>query len=88
MGAGNLTLDEFIGNRAKELRLLNGIQAEKVAIALSLTKENYTAFERGQNSVRAVTMFDLATFYDLPVTYFLDGYENSTARSPQRKTSS
>ena len=88
IGTGNLTLDEFIGTRAKELRLLNGIRAEKVAIALSLTKESYTAFEMGQNNVRAVTMFDLATFYNLPVTYFLDGYENSAARNTQRKTSS
>ncbi len=83
-----MKIDEFIGQRAKELRLQNGVQPEKVAVALSLTLENYSALELGRSTVRAVTMFDLAVFYDLPVTYFLDGYENPAVRGETRKTSS
>ncbi|MEM6496401.1 MAG: helix-turn-helix transcriptional regulator [Pseudomonadota bacterium] len=83
-----MKIDEFIGQRAKELRLKNGVQPEKVAVALSLTLESYSALELGKSTVRAVTMFDLAVFYDLPVTYFLDGYESSFARDATGRTSS
>ncbi|MEM7748764.1 MAG: helix-turn-helix transcriptional regulator [Pseudomonadota bacterium] len=83
-----MKIDEFIGQRAKELRLKNGVTPEKVAVALSLTLENYSALELGRSTVRAVTMFDLAIFYDLPVTYFLDGYENPAVRNAARRTPS
>lgn len=81
-----MKIDQFIGMRAKALRLEKKVQPEKVAIALSLTLENYSALELGQSKVRAVTMYDLAMFYGMPVTYFLDGYERQAIRGPSRKT--
>ena len=87
-GTTRVKIDEFIGMRAKELRLNKGATPEKVAVALSLTLENYSALELGKTTVRAVTMFDLSMFYGVPVTYFLEGYESPAVQSSSRRTSS
>ena len=70
-----MTLDKFIGQRMHDLRVAKGDDASKVAAALSMSQEKYAAVELGTARARPEVMIDAALFFDVPVTYFLDGFE-------------
>ena len=80
-------MDEHIGTVARNLRVERGIGPERVSVALSMTRQSYADLELGKKAVRAATMFDLAVFYGVPVTYFLEGYEFKAPRDTDTKTS-
>ena len=72
-----MTLDKFIGLKMREIRLAKGSDAAKVAAALSISQEKYAAVELGKVRARPEVIIDAALFFDVPVTYFLDGFEVS-----------
>ena len=82
-----LKMDEHIGTVARNLRVERGIRPERVSVALSMTRQSYSDLELGKKAVRAATMFDLAVFYGVPVTYFLEGYEFKAPRDTDTRTS-
>ena len=59
----------------RDLRVAKGDDAAKVAAVLSISQEKYAAVELGTARARPEVMIDAALFFDVPVTYFLDGFE-------------
>ena len=68
-----LSLDEYVGRRLRALRHSRFEEPEKVAAYLSISLERYAAFEFGRRPIPARYLFDLSSFFDIPVTYFFAG---------------
>lgn len=71
----NKRVDEFVGNRIREARLLRGISQERLGKALGLTFQQVQKYERGTNRVGASRLFDIAEILGVPVSYFFEGLE-------------
>ena len=78
------TLDNYIGLKLRELRAAKGDEAAKVAAALSISQHTYAAIELGSSRARPEVIIDAALYFDVPVTYFLDGFEVCGELAPNR----
>ena len=72
-----MTIDRYIGSKLERLRTESNVRAERVATYLSVPIETYSAFESGTRNIPAGNLFELCCFFDVPVTHFFDGYEQS-----------
>lgn len=72
-----MTIDRYIGSKLSGLRTQLDVDPERVAAYLSIPLETYGAFELGVRHIPAGSLFDLCCFFDVPVTHFFDGYEQS-----------
>ena len=72
-----MSIDRYIGSRLRQLRTACDGDAERIATYLSVPLETSSAFELGLRHIPAGSLFDLCCFFDVPVTHFFDGYEQS-----------
>ena len=79
-GVPDVSLDEFIGVRLRELRTKEAQSPEKVAAYLSVPLDVYAAFELGRRPVTAGHLYDLCILFNVKVTYFFEGYERGHDR--------
>ena len=80
-----MSINRYIGRRLRELREAKGDSPEKIANILSISLERYAAFELGRVRITARHLFDLCCHFEVPVTYFYDGYELQARRNRQAK---
>ena len=82
-----LSLDEYVGRKLRALRESRSVKPEKLSAYLSISLECYAALELGRRPVSARHLFDLSTFFDVPITYFFAGHSSeSSADDATRNT--
>lgn len=59
--------------RLKSIRLQNGFTQNDIAEMLGICRSAYTYYETGKIMPSVETLFNLSTFYKIPVEYFLKG---------------
>ncbi len=81
-----MDLDAYIGSKLQRLRQENGVDQSRLANLMSVTRETIAAYENGSKPMPATSLYDLACHFDVPVTYFVSGYEALDSRSPTSAT--
>ena len=80
-----LSLDEYVGYKLRALRESRSVKPEKLAAYLSISLDRYAALELGRRPVSARHLFDLSTYFDMPIIYFFAGHRsNEHAESNMR----
>src|SRR5690348_6952984 len=72
-------IDVHVGTRVRLRRTLLGMSQEKLGEAIGLTFQQVQKYERGANRVGASRLYDLSRVLDVPVSFFFEDLERTTA---------
>jgi len=74
-------IDVHVGGRVRLRRRMERVSQEKLGEALGVTFQQIQKYEKGYNGLSAFLMGWLAHFFNVPVSYFSDGFnfENFTS---------
>ena len=75
IGNARVVLDRYIGQRLRQLRHNCCADPARVSEELGIKNETLSAYEQGRASIPARSLFDLACRFNVPISYFFDGYE-------------
>ncbi len=82
MGKVAKRVDELVGERIRERRTQMGLTQEHLAAALSISYQQVQKYETGANRVSAGRLYEIAQRLEIPVSYFFDGLDTTTASEP------
>ena len=68
--------NEHLGNKLRMRRLSLGLTQTKVAKAINVTFQQIQKYEKGTNGVSSTRLMQLASFLNVPITYFFEDYKN------------
>jgi transcriptional regulator with XRE-family HTH domain len=74
-------VDEHVGKRLRQLRLLQGMSQSVVAEALGLTFQQVQKYERGTNRISASKLYDAAMLLGVSIASFYEGLPLSKEKS-------
>ena len=78
MRGGYRTIDQFIGVRIRERRIVLGLSQRDLAESIGLpTQQMIAKYELGKNSVSASLLYEIASALGESVDYFFDGVDQS-----------
>src|SRR5713226_8422115 len=72
-GRSTAAIDDHIGARIRERRVMLGVSQQQLAEMISVTYQQAHKYERGINRVSAGRLFDIARALSAPITYFYEG---------------
>jgi len=70
-------IDEHVGKRVRQRRLLLNVSQEELAGLLGLTFQQIQKYERGVNRIGAGRLYRIARHLGVPVEYFYEGLEST-----------
>jgi transcriptional regulator with XRE-family HTH domain len=68
-------IDDYIGRRIRRRRHLLQLTQKDLAARIGTSHQAVFKIEIGQTRVSAARLYDIACALDLPIGYFVDGYE-------------
>lgn len=74
----NNPVDQHVGRRVRERRLLIGLSQSALAQQIGVTGQQYQKYEKGENRISASRLFDLANSLKVAVSYFFDEMSDET----------
>ncbi|ADL01325.1 helix-turn-helix domain-containing protein [Brevundimonas subvibrioides] len=75
-------LDVHVGRQLIAARTLMGLSQSDVGRLVGVTFQQVQKYERGTNRISASVLWTLAEKLNLPVTYFFEGLDEGTVRTP------
>ena len=72
-------IDAFVGRRIRMRREALGISQTRLGEHLGITFSGVQKYERGLNRIGAGSLYQIASFLGVPVSYFFRGLEDSGA---------
>ncbi|MBL3284945.1 Helix-turn-helix trascriptional regulator [Rickettsiales endosymbiont of Paramecium tredecaurelia] len=66
------SIDELISRRVKTLRLMSGLNQEKLGEALGVSTQQVQKYEKGTNRISSGRLFYIAQILNVPVSYFFE----------------
>ncbi|MEQ8345510.1 MAG: helix-turn-helix domain-containing protein [Sneathiellaceae bacterium] len=66
-------VDEYVGNRLRLRRTLNGMSQERLGEAVGLTFQQIQKYEKGANRVGASRLYQFSQILSVPPSFFFDG---------------
>lgn len=68
-------IDRFIGQRLKSIRLKQRRSLNSVAEMLRVSFQQVQKYEMGQNKISVSNLYRISKEYEVPLSYFFEGYE-------------
>ena len=62
-----------MGERIRKARLEKGMQSKEMALALDMSKDNYSRIENGTQLITTKTLYKIAQFHGLSLDYLMLG---------------
>src|SRR3984893_10393371 len=72
-GRSTAAIDDHIGTRIRERRVMLGVSQQKLAEMISVTYQQAHKYERGINRVSAGRLSEIARAGSAPISYFYEG---------------
>ena len=66
-------IDIHVGARVRMRRMLMSLSQEKLGERISLTFQQVQKYEKGVNRISASKLYEIASFLEVPVSYFFEG---------------
>lgn len=82
------TINVNIGKRLKYCRNMRGLSQQQVGNFIGVSFQQVQKYERGTNTISALKLYELAKYLEVPVSYFLEGYEEVLNQSTRSETDS
>lgn len=70
-------VDEHVGKKLKNLRVLRGLTQTDVAKGLDISFQQVQKYELGRNRISASKLFEISRILDVPPSYFFDGLSDN-----------
>ena len=67
-------IDAYVGNRVQIHRQLLGLSRTEMGQLLGVTFQQVQKYEKGTNRISASRLWRLAQIFDVPITWFFEGY--------------
>ncbi len=83
----DIEIDQQIGQRLKERRLLMGLSQTALADGLGITFQQLQKYEKGHNRIAAGRLYGCAQLLDVPPAHFFEGLEGSDGGTPDETRS-
>lgn len=74
-------VDEHVGKKLKNLRVLRGLTQTDVANGLDISFQQVQKYELGRNRISASKLFEISRILDVPPSYFFDGLDDAQGDS-------
>ena len=74
------TIDQHIGQRIKQLRMLRNMSQTALGDGVDLTFQQIQKYENGSNRVGGSRLWQFSQILDVPVSYFFEGLDGQPAR--------
>src|SRR3981081_2795515 len=86
-GRSTAGIDERVGARIRERRIMLGLTQQQLADLIGVTYQQAHKYERGINRVSAGRLFEVARVLSVPVAYFFEGLdaEDTPPASPRER---
>jgi len=81
----NNPVDQHVGRRMRERRLVLGLSLSEIAKQLGVTGQQYQKYEKGLNRVSASRLFDLTKCLKVPVSHFFENMTEETEEASPAK---
>ena len=72
-GHSTAAIDDHVGRRIRERRILLGPTQQELAGVIGVTYQQAHKYEHGVNRVSAGRLFEIASVLRAPITYFYEG---------------
>ena len=72
-GQSTATIDNHVGGRIRERRIMLGLTQQQLAEMIGVTYQQAHKYERGINRVSAGRLFEIGRALSAPITYFYEG---------------
>ena len=72
-GQSTATIDNHVGGRIRERRIMLGLTQQQLAEMIGVTYQQAHKYELGINRVSAGRLFEIARALSAPITYFYEG---------------
>lgn len=82
MGKIAKRVDEYVGERIRGRRAQLGLTQHQLAEVLGLSYQQVQKYETGANRVSCGRLYEIATFLEVPVSYFFEALEPNAPREP------
>ena len=69
-------LNRYIGIKIRQKRIELNLTQTKVARALNVTFQQIQKYEKGTNGLSANRIRALSNYFNMPISYFFEGYED------------
>src|SRR5271156_3364828 len=86
-GRSTAAIDDHVGGRIRERRIMLGLTQQQLAEMIGVTYQQAHKYERGINRVSAGRLYEIARVLNAPITYFYEGIADDKPRAvppPQR----
>ena len=78
------SFNRHLGAKLRLRRLALGLTQTKVAQAINVTFQQIQKYEKGTNGISSLRIMQLSNFLQVKVTYFFEGFPNSSAEAKDR----
>ena len=72
-------VDVHVGKRVRHRRWMVGMTQQQLAEKVGIKFQQIQKYETGMNRISASRLWDIADALDVPVSFFFEGLEDSTA---------
>jgi transcriptional regulator with XRE-family HTH domain len=80
-------LDVYVGERLREIRIRRGATQEKTGRIIEVTIQQVQKYEKGDNRISAVHLFQLAQFFGVDIRFFFPPAERAAAKHERNEQS-
>ena len=80
--SSEVEIDQRIGRRIRERRVVLGLNRTKLADGLGITSQALQKYEKGSNRIAAGRLYGCAQLLNVSPSYFFEGMERSDSRTP------
>ena len=77
MGQKADAVDRWVGSRLRILRESRGLSLEAAGEILEVSQQQVSRYERGHHRLSAGQLYRLARGFDVPVSWFYEGYQET-----------
>jgi transcriptional regulator with XRE-family HTH domain len=78
-------VDHFIGARIRERRKMIGLSQPQLGELIGVSYQQVHNYERGDNSISAGRLYEIACELGAPLEYFFEGLKRNERRMPDRR---
>ena len=79
---GDVEIDQHIGQRVRERRIVLGLSQTVLADGLGITFQQLQKYEKGHNRIAAGRLYGCAQLLKVPPEFFFEGLEDSDSGAP------
>ena len=79
---GDVEIDQHIGQRVRERRIVLGLSQTVLADGLGITFQQLQKYEKGHNRIAAGRLYGCAQLLKVPPSYFFEGLEGFDSGTP------